>query len=45
MEERGETDLIIAKQRNGPTDTIRFVFQGSFTRFEQRAPDAWTEPE
>src|ERR1700693_2406476 len=44
MEERGETDLIIAKQRNGPTDTIRFVFQGSFTRFEQRAPDAWTEP-
>ncbi len=33
MEERGETDLIIAKAaRNGPTDTIRFVFQGSFTR-------------
>jgi replicative DNA helicase len=44
-EERGETDLIIAKQRNGPTDTIRFVFQGAFTRFEQRAPDAWTESE
>jgi len=44
-EERGETELIIAKQRNGPTDTIRFVFQGSFTRFEQRAPDAWTEPD
>jgi replicative DNA helicase len=44
-EERGETELIIAKQRNGPTETIRFVFQGSFTRFEQRAPDAWTEPD
>src|ERR1700739_536402 len=44
-EERGETELIIAKQRNGPTETIRFVFQGSFTRFEQRAPDAWTENE
>ena len=43
MEERGETDLIIAKQRNGPTDNVRFVFQGSFTRFELRAPDAWTE--
>ena len=43
MEERGETDLIIAKQRNGPTDSIRFVFQGSFTRFELRAPDAWSE--
>ena len=44
-EERGETELIIAKQRNGPTETIRFVFQGSFTRFEQRAPDTWTEPD
>jgi replicative DNA helicase len=42
-EERGEADLIIAKQRNGPTDAIRFVFQGSFTRFELRAPDAWTD--
>jgi replicative DNA helicase len=43
QEDRGETDLIIAKQRNGPTDNIRFIFQGSFTRFEQRAPDAWNE--
>jgi replicative DNA helicase len=43
MEERGETELIIAKQRNGPTDSIRFVFQGSFTRFELRAPDAWSD--
>ena len=43
MEERGEADLIIAKQRNGPTDSIRFVFQGSFTRFELRAPDAWSD--
>jgi len=43
-EERGETNLIIAKQRNGPTDTVRFVFQGGFTRFEERAPDSWTEP-
>jgi replicative DNA helicase len=45
VEERGETDLIIAKQRNGPTETVKFVFQGSFTRFEQRAPDAWTQNE
>ena len=42
-EERSETNLIIAKQRNGPTDTIRFVFKGSFTRFEERAPDGWAE--
>ncbi|HEY2647453.1 MAG TPA: replicative DNA helicase [Candidatus Acidoferrales bacterium] len=44
-EQRGETNLIIAKQRNGPTDTVRFVFQGGFTRFEERAPDSWAEPE
>jgi replicative DNA helicase len=44
QEQRGETNLIIAKQRNGPTDTIRFVFQGSYTRFQERAPDGWTEP-
>jgi replicative DNA helicase len=43
-EERGETSLVIAKQRNGPTDTLRFVFRGPFTRFEERAPD-WTDTE
>jgi replicative DNA helicase len=43
MEERGETDLIIAKQRNGPTDTVKLVFRGAYTRFESRAPDGWTE--
>jgi replicative DNA helicase len=42
-EERGESDLIIAKQRNGPTDTLQFVFRGAYTRFEVKAPDAWTE--
>jgi replicative DNA helicase len=45
VEERGETDLVIAKQRNGPTETLRFVFKGPFTRFEERAPDSWTQPD
>ena len=36
-EERGETDLIIAKQRNGPTDTLSYVFLRQFTRFEEAA--------
>ena len=36
-EERGETDLIIAKQRNGPTDTLNYVFLRQFTRFEEAA--------
>src|SRR5882672_4326961 len=42
-EERAKTELLIAKQRNGPTDRIHFVFRNAFTRFEEAAPDAWTE--
>ncbi len=40
-EERGETEFKIAKQRNGPVDSIPFVFIGKFTRFEERAPGTW----
>ena len=29
----GEADLIVAKHRNGPTDTIAVAFQGHFSRF------------
>jgi replicative DNA helicase len=42
-EERAKTELLIAKQRNGPTDRIHFVFRNAYTRFEEAAPDAWTE--
>ena len=31
---KGIADIIIAKQRNGPTDTFKLVFLEEFTRFE-----------
>jgi replicative DNA helicase len=40
-EERAKTELIIAKQRNGPTGKLHFVFFGRHTRFEEAAPDTW----
>src|SRR5256714_1318328 len=42
-EEREETELRIAKQRNGPTETVRFVFRSRLTRFEEAAPDAFSQ--
>ena len=32
--EQNIAELIIAKQRNGPTDTIKLAFLKQFTRFE-----------
>ena len=29
----GEADIILAKQRNGPTDTVTVAFQGQYSRF------------
>src|SRR5438132_5821130 len=40
-EERAQTELKIAKQRNGPVDSIPFVFLGKFTRFEEAASGNW----
>ena len=40
-EDRAKTDLLIAKQRNGPTGKLNFVFLSRYTRFEEAAPDAW----
>lgn len=37
---RGKAELIIGKQRNGPTDTVDLVFLREFTRFENAA---WME--
>jgi replicative DNA helicase len=40
-EERAKCELIIAKQRNGPTGNLDFVFIDRHTRFEQAAPDSF----
>lgn len=36
-ERRGEAEIIIAKQRNGPTGTAELLYQGSITRFLNKA--------
>jgi replicative DNA helicase len=35
--ERAKSEIIIAKQRNGPTDTVYLNFVGKFTRFDNQA--------
>jgi replicative DNA helicase len=34
---RGEADFILAKHRNGPTDTVTVTFQGQYSRFAPMA--------
>src|ERR1700736_3762675 len=43
QEERDLADILIAKQRNGPTDKVKFVFRSRLTRFEEAAPDAFSQ--
>ena len=40
-EDRGIAEIIIAKQRNGPTGTIRTRFTSEYTRFDNLAPDEY----
>ena len=35
--ETNTAEVIVAKQRNGPTDTVRLYFDGRFTRFDNLA--------
>ena len=37
---KGTADVIVAKHRNGPTDTVRLTFQPALTRFVNYHPGA-----
>jgi replicative DNA helicase len=40
QEARGKADIIIAKQRHGPTGTAKLTFQGQYTRFTDLIEDS-----
>ncbi len=42
---KGTADVIIAKQRHGPTGTVKLAFQAEFTRFADLADPSFTQYE
>jgi replicative DNA helicase len=40
---KGIADIIIAKQRNGPTGDVQLTFLGQYTKFENFVPESYAE--
>ncbi|MDO6461407.1 replicative DNA helicase [Granulosicoccaceae sp. 1_MG-2023] len=39
--DKGTGEILIRKQRNGPTGSVRLTFMGQYTRFENFTPDVY----
>lgn len=43
-DKRGEAEIIIAKQRNGPVGTVELLYQSSITRFLNKVHNQYEDP-